>query len=230
MKSLRQSAAEATNGTLVPSDIDEVTVEEEEDPSDAASISIRASLCCDFKHELLNDLREAVDALPDLKAVRAEISTLGTRMVNVFVISGPKCQDPEGGQPFVESIRQAFRSVLDKFYASEEFSSRNTSSKRRRVSFFTSSSSSLSLGDVWWWGGLSSWRFNFVLHRRVLLLLIYSMYVYVLMKWNTRKIEIKLGCICLGMHILYFVMERRGVHALSYVFPCESSFSYDLYM
>lgn len=150
VKSLRQSAAEATNGTLVPSDIDEVTVEEEEDPSDAASISIRASLCCDFKHELLNDLREAVNALPDLKAVRAEISTLGTRMVNVFVISGPKSQDPEGGQSFVESIRQAFRSVLDKFYASEEFSSRNTSSKRRRVAFFASSSSStLSLGDVW---------------------------------------------------------------------------------
>lgn len=141
VKLLRESAAEATKGTVVPSDTDEVRVEEEEDPNDAASISIRASLCCDFKHELLSDLREAVDALP-LNAVRAEISTLGTRMVSVFVISGLKGQI----QPLVDSIRQAFRSVLDKFYASEEFSSRNSSSKRRRVSsFFASSSSSSGL-------------------------------------------------------------------------------------
>ncbi|KAH6785489.1 hypothetical protein C2S51_037944 [Perilla frutescens var. frutescens] len=149
VKLLRQSVGEATNGTLVPSDIDEVRVEEEEDPNDATAISIRASLCCDFKHELLCDLREAVDALPALKSVRAEISTLGSRMVNVFVISGLRTQEGEGGHSLVNSIRQAFRSVLDKFYASEEFSSRNTSSKRRRVSFFASPTSSVSLGDVW---------------------------------------------------------------------------------
>lgn len=138
---LRESAAEASKGTMIPTDIDEVKVEEEEDPNDVASVSIRASLCCDFKHELLCDLKEAVEALP-LKDVRAEISTLGSRMVNVFVISGLKGQV----QPIVDSIREAFRSVLDKFYASEEFiSSRNSSSKRRRVSFFASSSSSSGL-------------------------------------------------------------------------------------
>lgn len=143
VKTLRQSADEASNGSLVPSDTDEVRVEEEEeDPSDATSISIRASLCCDFKHELLSDLRQAVESLPHLKAVRAEISTMGTRMVNVFVISAPKSLDAEGGQSFVESIRQAFRSVLDKFHASQDFSS----PKRRRVSFFGAPSG---LGDVW---------------------------------------------------------------------------------
>lgn len=142
VKLLRESAAEATKGTMVPTDIDEVRVEEERDPNDVASVSIRASLCCDFKHELLCDLKEAVEALP-LNDVRAEISTLGTRMVNVFVISGLKGQV----QPLVDSIREAFRSVLDKFYASEEFiSSRNSSSKRRRTSsFFAPSSSSSGL-------------------------------------------------------------------------------------
>ncbi|XP_057792379.1 transcription factor bHLH30-like [Salvia miltiorrhiza] len=141
VKSLRENVAEATKGTVVPSDIDEVRVEEEEDPNDAASTSIRASLCCDFKHELLSDLREAVDALPH-NDVRAEISTLGTRMVSVFVITGLKSQV----QPLVDSIRQTFRSILDKFYASEEFSSRSSSSKRRRVSsLFASSGSSSGL-------------------------------------------------------------------------------------
>ena len=129
VKLLRKKAAEATKGTVVPSDIDEVRVEEEEDPNDTASTSIRASLCCDFEHELLRDLREAVGALP-LSAVRAEISTLGTRMVSVFVITGLKGQV----HPLVDSIRQALRSVLDKFYASDEFCLRNSPSKRQRMS------------------------------------------------------------------------------------------------
>lgn len=136
VKLLRQNAAEATKGTVVPSDIDEVRVEEEEDPNNTASTSIRATLCCDFEHELLRDLREAVGVLP-LSAVRAEISTLGNRMVNVFVITGLKGQV----HPLVDSIRQALRSVLDKFYASDEFSSINSQSKRRRASSFFASSS-----------------------------------------------------------------------------------------
>ncbi|KAK6157565.1 hypothetical protein DH2020_011813 [Rehmannia glutinosa] len=147
VKELRRSVTEATNGTLVPTDIDEVKVEEHEDHlNDGTSFSIRASLCCDFKHEILSDLRQAVEALP-LKAVRAEIATLGSRMLNVFVFSG---EDGEGGQILVNSVREALRSVLDKFYASEEFSSRNAmASKRRRVSFFCPSDSSSSLGDIW---------------------------------------------------------------------------------
>ncbi|KAG6416862.1 hypothetical protein SASPL_124303 [Salvia splendens] len=140
VKLLRQRAAEATKGAAVPSDIGEVRVEEEEDPNDNASTSIRASLCCDFEYKLLRDLREAVGALP-LKSVRAEISTLGTRMVNVFVITGLKGQV----HPLVDLILQVLRSVLDKLYASDEFSSRNSPSKRRRVSSFFASSS-LSLG------------------------------------------------------------------------------------
>ncbi|KAK4438793.1 Transcription factor [Sesamum alatum] len=151
VKELRRSVAEATDGTLVPTDIDEVKVEQQEDLNDGTAFSIRASLCCDFKHELLSDLREALEALP-LKMIRAEIATLGSRMVNVFVISGrdedSNVEGREGGQLLVDSVRQALRSVLDKFYASEEFSSRNAlSGKRRRVSFFSSSNSS-SLGDV----------------------------------------------------------------------------------
>ncbi|PIN06383.1 hypothetical protein CDL12_21071 [Handroanthus impetiginosus] len=151
VKELRRTVAEATDGTLVPTDMDEVKVEEQEDLNDGAFISIRASLCCDFKHELLVDLREAIEALP-LKTVRAEIATLGSRMVNIFVISGcneGESDEGEEGIKLVKSVRDALRSVLDKFYASEEFSSRNTlSGKRRRVSFFSPTNSS-SLGDIW---------------------------------------------------------------------------------
>ncbi|CAL5342714.1 unnamed protein product [Camellia sinensis] len=151
LKELRRNAAEATKGILVPMDIDEVKVEQQEDGSDGASCAIRASLCCDYKHEILSDLREALDAL-NLKKVTAEIATLGSRMIYVFVIAcckEGKAEDNEGCQVLASSIRRALRSVLDKFYASEEISSRNTlSNKRRRVPFFESSHSS-SLGDFW---------------------------------------------------------------------------------
>lgn len=149
IKDLRVNAAEATKGVLVPTDIDEVCVEQQAEGSGGATYSVKASLCCEYKHELISDLRQALDTLP-LKTVRAEIATLGNRMVSVFVITeGDEGNTNERCQLLVTTVRQALRSVLDKFYASEEFSSRSTlSSKRRRVSLLDSSSSS-SLGDFW---------------------------------------------------------------------------------
>ncbi|XP_022872521.1 transcription factor bHLH30-like isoform X1 [Olea europaea var. sylvestris] len=152
VKELRGNVAEATKGTLVPTDIDEVRVEQQTDEHDGAFFSIRASLCCDYRHEILSDLRLALESLP-LKTVRSEIATLGSRMVNVFVVTGCNTENfknsPEDCQPLIDSVRLALKSVLDKFYASEEFTSRNmVSSKRRKVSFLSPSNSS-SLGDFW---------------------------------------------------------------------------------
>lgn len=151
IKELRMNAAEVTKGVLVPTDIDEVKVEQQAEGSDGATYSVKASLCCDYKHELISDLRQALDTLP-LKTLRAEIATLGSRMISVFVITEGNegnIEDIERCQLLVTSVRQALRSVLDKFYASEEFSSRSTlSSKRRRISLLNSSSSS-SVGDFW---------------------------------------------------------------------------------
>lgn len=152
LKELKRSATEATKGILIPMDIDEVRVEQEDDGLGGASYSIRASLCCEYKHEVLSDLRQALDVL-HLKTIKEEIATLGSRMTNLFVITGCEkegnIKDTEGCQLLATSVRQALRSVLDKFYASQEFSANNTlSNKRRKVSFFDSSSSS-SLGDFW---------------------------------------------------------------------------------
>lgn len=147
LKQLRRTSTESTKGVLIPMDIDEVKVEQQDDNSmDKSSYSIRASLCCEYKHEVLSDLKEALDGL-HLKSIRAEIATLGGRMLNLFVITGSK--DEVNIKDIVNSVHQALKSVLDKFYASQEFSeSNNLSNKRRRVSFFTPSNSS-SLGDFW---------------------------------------------------------------------------------
>lgn len=147
LKQLRRTATETTKGVLIPMDIDEVKVEQQDDNSlDESSYSIRASLCCEYKHEVLSDLKEALDGL-HLKTSRAEIATLGSRMMNLFVITGSK--DDVNIKDVMTSVHQALKSVLDKFYASQEFSESNTlSNKRRRMSFFTPSDSS-SLGDFW---------------------------------------------------------------------------------
>lgn len=151
LKLLRSNATEAAKGILVPMDHDEVRVEQHVDQSDDAPCSIKASLCCDYNHEILSDLRQALDAL-QLQKTKAEFSTLGGRMIYVFIISCCKNnnkEDNERCQDLVSSVHHTMRSVLDKFYATEEISSRNSlSNKRRRVPFCDSSNSS-SLGDFW---------------------------------------------------------------------------------
>lgn len=148
LNQMRKTATESTKGVLIPMDIDEVKVEQQDDTIglNGSSYSIKASLCCEYKHEVLSDLKEAIDGL-HLKTIRAEIATLGSRMINLFVITGSK--DDVNIKDVVSSVRQALKSVLDKFYASQEFSENNAlSNKRRRVSFFTPENSS-SLGDFW---------------------------------------------------------------------------------
>ncbi|XP_076893179.1 putative transcription factor bHLH107 [Bidens hawaiensis] len=147
LKQLKKTATKATKGMLIPMDIDEVKVEQLDDNNlDESSYSIRASLCCEYTHEVLCDLKDTLDGL-NFKTIRTEMATLGTRMMNLFEITG--CKDNVNIKDIVSSLYQALKSVLDKFYASQEFSeSNNLSNKRRRLSFFTPSNSS-SLGDFW---------------------------------------------------------------------------------
>ncbi|XP_010277769.1 PREDICTED: transcription factor bHLH30-like [Nelumbo nucifera] len=147
VKELKRNATEATKGSVIPMDNDELIVEPHGDGSEGGSVLITASLCCDYRPELLADIRQALDSL-HLKTVRAEISTLGSRVKNVFVMTSYE----EGGVGkgngevchLVSSIKQALNSVLEKA-SSPEFSPGITlSNKRRRVSPFDHSSSSSS--------------------------------------------------------------------------------------
>ncbi|KAL5997911.1 hypothetical protein ACLOJK_008845 [Asimina triloba] len=141
MKELKQHAREISNGCIIPTDFDEVRVESDVDAINKGSFAIKASLCCEDRPEILSDLKHTLQAFR-LKIVRAEISTLGGRMKNVFLM---KCEgdatDIEG-RIFAGSVRQALKNVLDRV-ASQEFSlGTDSSNKRRRMSLFESSSSS----------------------------------------------------------------------------------------
>ncbi|XP_058100759.1 transcription factor bHLH30-like [Magnolia sinica] len=141
VKELKRHATEVSNGYIVPTDFDEVRVEPDADGINKGSFSIKASLCCEDRPELLSDLKRTLQAL-HLKMVRAEISTLGGRVKNVFVM---KCEGNANDfeqRIFASSVHQALKAVLDRV-ASPEFSPRtDLSNKRRRMSLFESSSSS----------------------------------------------------------------------------------------
>ncbi|XP_057947929.1 transcription factor bHLH30-like [Malania oleifera] len=145
VKELKKKATEASKDLLIPMDTDEVRVEPHDDETKDGRFSFKASLCCDYRPELLSDLRQALDAL-HLNMVKAEISTLGCRVKNVFVFTG--CKDGKGDnaeacQLLASSVHQALGSVLHKGSAPAEFSPRTTlPNKRRKVSLLDSSSSS----------------------------------------------------------------------------------------
>ncbi|KAK1320350.1 Transcription factor bHLH30 [Acorus calamus] len=143
VKDLKRHATEISKGCPVPSDADEVRVEPDEDGMHVNNgrFLIRASLCCEDRPDLLEDLKQTLSNLP-LKTLRAEISTLGGRVRNMFVMATEGKVTEIEQHLVVSSAHQALKSVLDRV-ASPEFSPRSSlSCKRRRISSFDSLSSS----------------------------------------------------------------------------------------
>lgn len=85
-----------------PGETDEVTLDQ-----DRQSSLINASVCCDDRPDLLSDLNGAIRSLR-LRAVKAEIATLGGRTKSVFLIEGG------GGEEDLSSIRRALKAVIEK--------------------------------------------------------------------------------------------------------------------
>ncbi|XP_031268274.1 transcription factor bHLH106-like [Pistacia vera] len=145
VKELKKNAIEASKGYLIPMDDDEVKVEPHKEAAGDGSFLFKASICCDYRPELLSDLKQALDALP-LKIVNVEMSTLGGRLKNVFLFTSCKegnTNNAEASHLLANAVHQALSSVLDKASPSPEYSPRTTlPNKRQRISFFDSSSSS----------------------------------------------------------------------------------------
>ncbi|XP_058088444.1 transcription factor bHLH30-like [Magnolia sinica] len=107
VKELKRHAADAAPSSSnniwpFPGETDEVTL----DPDPRSSL-IKASVCCDDRPDLLSDLNGAIRSLR-LRAVRAEITTVGGRTKSVFLIEG------RGGDDECSTIRRALKAVLEK--------------------------------------------------------------------------------------------------------------------
>lgn len=112
VKELKRHAADvapldptASNSAICqfPGETDEVKLDR-----DRQSSLIRASVCCDDRPELLSDLNGAIRSL-GLRAVKAEIATLGGRTKSIFLIEGGG-----GGEEDLSSIRRALKTAVEK--------------------------------------------------------------------------------------------------------------------
>ncbi|MCL7034161.1 hypothetical protein MKW94_024889 [Papaver nudicaule] len=125
VKELKQQTMEISELELFPSETDEISVQAGDYSGDGRSI-LKASLCCEDRSDLLPELIETLKSLR-LKTLRAEMSTLGGRVRNVFLVTGE--EDHQDHQSNIESIgflRDALKTVVDR-------SNSNDRSKRRRM-------------------------------------------------------------------------------------------------
>jgi hypothetical protein len=129
VKELKRQTSEITEEACqLPTESDELTVDASSDED--GRLVVRASLCCDDRADLLPDLVRALKALR-LRALKAEITTLGGRVKNVLLITadddssagcdGAAAADdaqreeaPMSPQRTVASIQEALRAVMER--------------------------------------------------------------------------------------------------------------------
>lgn len=141
VKELKRQTSIISESNLVPTEMDELTVDNDAD--EEGRLVIKASICCEDRSDLLPDLIKTLKALR-LRTLKAEITTLGGRVKNVLFITG---DDDEGLRmnyeqetPYecsISTIEEALKAVMEKSNG-DESSSGSTHVKRQRTNAFSS--------------------------------------------------------------------------------------------
>ena len=130
VKTLKRQVSEIYEYGPMPTDHDELCVEKVA-PSGEGRLLMRASLCCDDRPDLMSDLKDALDAL-SLRTLKAEISTLGGRIKNVFIVTVKEDIGELDKDISEKHVQEALRLVMDGSGGGEL--SPGSSNKRHRVS------------------------------------------------------------------------------------------------
>ncbi|XP_059317004.1 transcription factor bHLH30-like isoform X1 [Lycium barbarum] len=142
VKELKRQTSLIAETSPVPTEIDELTVDNATSDEDGKFV-IKASLCCEDRSDLLPDLIKTLKALR-LKTLKAEITTLGGRVRNVLFITGDDCNynnnqdldpntsddDQQQPQYCISSIQEALKAVMEKSSGDD---SSSASVKRQRT-------------------------------------------------------------------------------------------------
>ncbi|CAA2957407.1 transcription factor bHLH30-like [Olea europaea subsp. europaea] len=137
VKQLKKTAKQASEDLHIPTDSDEVKVEQLDDDAVDGSFSFRASICCYYRPDLLSDTRQCLNVLP-VDLANVEISTLEGRVKIVFLLTGRRDNmnnSADARELIVSSIHGALSCVVDKSSESEELSQLTLPHKRQRVSY-----------------------------------------------------------------------------------------------
>ncbi|KAL3533521.1 hypothetical protein ACH5RR_007042 [Cinchona calisaya] len=123
VKELKQKTSDIMQFETFPSEIDEISVVSNDNSNDGRLL-IKASLCCDDRSDLIQDLIEILKSLR-LSPMRAEMVTLGGRIRNVIILAGEKDHSDES----VIALKNALRSFIQR----SNYNGSGDRPKRRRV-------------------------------------------------------------------------------------------------
>ncbi|XP_020229729.1 transcription factor bHLH30 [Cajanus cajan] len=140
VKELKRQTSLIAESSPVPTESDELTVEDEAD-EDGNSV-IKASLCCEDRSDLFPELIKTLKALR-LRTLKAEITTLGGRVKNVLFITGEEADSSSGSEDHshqqqycISSIQEALKAVMEKSVGDE---SASANIKRQRTNIISMS-------------------------------------------------------------------------------------------
>ncbi|XP_050160255.1 transcription factor bHLH51-like [Malus sylvestris] len=137
VKDLKRKAMEVSKSFVVPTEVDEVTIDC--DPAHTVnsatsstnksrgSFLIRASVCCDDRPELFSELIQVLKGLK-LTAVRADMASVGGRIKSVLVL----CSKDGEEAVCTSTLKQSLKLVLSKLAASSMTPNCRIRSKRQR--------------------------------------------------------------------------------------------------
>ncbi|XP_038680417.1 transcription factor bHLH51-like [Tripterygium wilfordii] len=133
VKDLRREASEISKALTIPTEVDEVAVDCDLDhDQEQQSTYIRASVCCDDRPELFEELIRALKGLR-LTTVKADIASVGGRIKSILVL----CNEDGGECVSPSTVKQSLLLALSRISSSSMPSCSFIRSKRQR--FFLSS-------------------------------------------------------------------------------------------
>ncbi|KAL3636110.1 hypothetical protein CASFOL_020657 [Castilleja foliolosa] len=138
VKELKRQTSLIEETSPIPTETDELTVENYASSEEDGKFVIRASICCDDRPDLLPELIKTLKAMR-LKTLKAEITTLGGRVKNVLFItseegnndhdrsncfnSGDEDGEHEHQMYCISAIEGALKAVMEKSSGDENGSS-----------------------------------------------------------------------------------------------------------
>ncbi|CAK9329485.1 unnamed protein product [Citrullus colocynthis] len=138
VKELKRQTTLIADLSLLPTELDELSVDVDASDEDGKSV-IKASFCCEDRSDLLPQIIKTLKSL-HLRTLKAEITTLGGRVRNVLFITSDddssndqqdQAQQHQHHQYSISSIQEALKGVMEKVCSEDQSSS--GSIKRQRT-------------------------------------------------------------------------------------------------
>lgn len=142
VKDLKRKAMDIGTSFTVPTEIDEVSIDQDESPSSINNkanykvkgnnnIVIKASVCCEDRPELFSELIKVLKGLR-LTAVKADIASVGGRIKSILVL----CSKDSDESVCVATLKQSLKSAVTKIAASSSSMSAACPARSKRQRFF----------------------------------------------------------------------------------------------